>query len=87
MKDRKTMTKSLHTITVVRDVAAFIYNLPASARPGLKLDGTAQDAVRLARMALSVLGYEYNLKVAMHEDDTLCRCVDAVQKFLDDPKA
>jgi len=71
------LTKSLHTITAVANVAKYLRDSNA-----VRLDGTAADADRLTRRALEVLGYKVNVPVAMHSDETVRRCVDAVAKVL-----
>ena len=47
MKDRTTLTKSLHTITVVTQVAMYLYRTGA----------TSPNAAMLTNKALTVLGY------------------------------
>jgi hypothetical protein len=71
------LTKTLHTITAVTNVARHLRDTNA-----VRLNGTATDAVTLTKRALSILGYQIDVANAMHADETVRRCVDAVAKFL-----
>lgn len=71
------LTKSLHTITAVTNVARHLMETNA-----VRLNGTASDADVLTKRALLVLGYKVAVATAMHEDDTVRRCVDSVARLL-----
>jgi hypothetical protein len=69
------LTKSLHTITAVANVAKFY----------AQTHSTQGDAVFLASKALSILGYQYTvtaLRAAAQSDETLARCVAACARVL-----
>jgi hypothetical protein len=69
MKDRNTLTKSLHTITVVSRVAAHI----AATKP------SAQTRT-LVRDALELIGQGTHWDTS--EDETMLRCITATNKLL-----
>jgi hypothetical protein len=67
------LTKSLHTVTAVANVARHM-------RTGV---GRTLTAVGLAQAALNVLGYHYTTtELTRTEDDTVKRCVLAVAKVI-----
>ena len=63
------LTKSLHTVTAVTNVARH-----------LMITGAGTSAVSLTRQALAVLGYE--MRGFDAQDETVQRCVAAVSKAL-----
>lgn len=68
------MTKSLHTVTSVTKVAAFL------ARIG---SGSKVSAVAYTQHALEILGYEFTAaQLTDGSDDTLTRCIASVAKVL-----
>ena len=71
-KQSSTLTKSLHTITAVKNVARYILSKQRGPRPL---------AILLADAALSVLGYPDAIK-NRHTDETVKRCVWAVEDVL-----
>lgn len=73
MPTKPTLTKSLHTITAVANVARYI----ATAAPRKM---TAADAAALTAHALEVLGYD--MADFAKSDVTVARCVAAVAKVL-----
>lgn len=73
----KPLPKSLHTITVVKNVAAHLYggNRQGYSYPGAETALTAD--------ALAILGYVFTgAAVRVTRDDTLVRCVTAVATLL-----
>lgn len=70
MAPKPTLTKSLHTITAVANVALHLY----------QTDGKAADAHALTRAALEILGYD--IGAFAKADETVARCIAAVQKLL-----
>ena len=75
MKDRTTLTKSLHTITVVTQVAMYLYRTGA----------TSPNAAMLTNKALTVLGY--NAADYEKDDAVIVRCRDAIAKALNAAKS
>jgi hypothetical protein len=72
MKDRKTLTKSLHTITAVVNVALHLSK--AQTRNNI---GNAKDALHWVSEALDLLGQPGPWDVT---DETVQRCVAALLK-------
>jgi hypothetical protein len=68
----KTLTKSLHTVTAVKNVARYILATHKGPRP---------IAVQLANAALDVLGYPDAIK-HRHTDETVQRCISACADVL-----
>lgn len=69
MTDRSKLTKSLHTVTVVTNVA----------RELARLSGSRHTALALTERALEVLGYDLGDFDA--DDDTVQRCIASVAKL------
>lgn len=70
------LTKSLHTVTSVTQVARFLLSHPTTA---------SNDGNDLARRSLNILGYPYtnaDWRSAVKNDDTVTRCVRACEKLL-----
>lgn len=74
MKDRTTLTKSLHTITSCQNVARLLLGLQEYKH--LK-DSTPR---QLATAALDVLGYKLNSYEG--DDETVVRCIRACKYLL-----
>lgn len=72
------LTKSLHTITAVANVARFLHSQ-------LELKGSA-NANQLTLAALKILGYA-DVSVPNPSDETVTRCVAAVGKILAERKS
>lgn len=71
MATKPTLTKSLHTITAVANVARYIRE---------SAPRTITDARALTAHALEVLGYD--ITTFSKSDPTLERCIAAVEKVL-----
>lgn len=75
----KPMTKSLHTITAVKNVAAFVY-----ARAHMSAYDGNYGPEALTGDALAILGYGGHSAESLRttRDETLTRCVRAVAEIL-----
>lgn len=71
----KPLTKSLHTITAVKNVALFLHGLE-SATVRTRLLADADYARNLTRQSLTILGYD--MAAFSPTDATVQRCIDAV---------
>lgn len=73
----KPLTKSLHTITAVKNVALFLHGLEsATLRAEASRLADATYARSLTRQSLAILGYD--IDAFSRSDATVQRCIDAV---------
>lgn len=72
IRERKTLTKSLHTVTVVANVARLILSMGNHRRTPTLPD--------LLEQSLGVLGFDVH--AFSKDDDTVARCRDAISKVL-----
>lgn len=72
MAPKPKLTKSLHTITAVANVARYVLEREA--------ERSRTDAYALTTRALAVLGYD--ITDFAKTDETIVRCVAAVEKVL-----
>jgi hypothetical protein len=66
------LTKSLHTVTAVANVARHLHRTGSGHT----------DAPALTAAALQILGYTVDARREARSDDTVARCVAAVAKVL-----
>lgn len=76
MRNRTTLTKSLHTVTVVTRVALLLTARPSGS--GM----TAEEATAAALYALGFDSFAEQVPLAS-TDPTVCRCIAAVRAELD----
>lgn len=77
------LTKSLHTITAVANVARLIHDGNVLFVGKVAVTNKFHNAAGIAKLALLALGYDVDTSErGCESDDTVRRCVDACAKLL-----